>query len=73
MAVKTHVVRGGFSLNLTDAKGTQRLYVEGDTLDLEDAEGKKYHQLEVLKGGKKPPVDSGNQGDGDGSGDGTGA
>ena len=71
MAVKTHIVRGGFSLNLTDAKGNQRLYVEGDTLDLEEAEGKKYHQLEVLKGGKKSPADSGNQGDG--SGDGTGA
>lgn len=46
MAVKTYVVREGFSYRVLDEKNNLKVYSEGDTIDLETDVGDNTHQLE---------------------------
>lgn len=48
MATKRYVVREGFNFRLRDDKGNEKIFSEGDTVELEQAEGDGVHQLEVL-------------------------
>lgn len=48
MATKRYVVREGFNFRLRDDKGNEKVYAEGDTVELEQAEGDCAHQLEAM-------------------------
>lgn len=47
MAKKDYVVRAGFNYRVLDAKGNEKVYSEGDTIELDTVDGAAAHQLEL--------------------------
>ena len=54
MAVKKFVVREGFNYRVRDDRNNEKVYSEGDTVDLEETDGNATHQLQRAEADPAP-------------------